>query len=326
MVEPFSSSDVPPQHCPIWGRAYRAKVIRHLLKFYVYSERTGGRYIIESDALNHVSQLTDNAVRARLTTMLVDKRRGEEWPEVTLSDIEEAKRKRPLPVYTRADRLLQCIAEQVPMGDIFTRVSGSPLAWSESVTGRDQEVILDYLVHNNRIVTGQTIDESDPEDLEYTYYKVTLEGHHHLETLSTISDTAQAFIAMWFDPSMDGVYENGIRPAIEATGYTPLRIDQKEHNNKIDDEIIAEIRRSRFVVADFTHGDDGVRGSVYYEAGFAYGLDIPVIYLSREGSDLAFDTRQYAHIMWKDTDELSDQLQNRILAVIGEGPNIVESP
>ena len=32
----------------------------------------------------------------------------------------------------------------------------------------------------------------------------------------------------------------------------PVRIDQKERLNKIDDEIIAEIRRSRFLVADFT--------------------------------------------------------------------------
>ena len=46
-----------------------------------------------------------------------------------------------------------------------------------------------------------------------------------------------------------------------------MRIDRHEHVNKIDDEIIAEIRRARFVVADFTHGDTGGRGSVYYEAG-----------------------------------------------------------
>ena len=95
---------------------------------------------------------------------------------------------------------------------------------------------------------------------------------------------------MWFDKSMDGLYERGIAPAIEATGYNPLRIDRKDFLGKIDDEIIAEIRHSRFVVADFSHGKDGVRGSVYYEAGFAHGLGIPVIYLCRKGSDLAFDT------------------------------------
>ena len=55
--------------------------------------------------------------------------------------------------------------------------------------------------------------------------------------------------------------------------------------NSIDDEIIAEIRRSWFVVADFTCGTvphEGKevaipRGGVYYEAGFAQGLNVPLI-------------------------------------------------
>ena len=56
-----------------------------------------------------------------------------------------------------------------------------------------------------------------------------------------------------------------------------MRIDQKEHLNRIDDEIIAEIRRTRFLVADCTQGETGPRGGVYYEAGFAHGLKIPVV-------------------------------------------------
>ena len=59
---------------------------------------------------------------------------------------------------------------------------------------------------------------------------------------------------MWFDESMNDAYENGIEPGIRDAGYEALRIDRKEHSNKIDDEIIEEIRRSRFVVADLTHG------------------------------------------------------------------------
>src|SRR5207244_4387082 len=57
----------------------------------------------------------------------------------------------------------------------------------------------------------------------------------------------QAFVAMWFDPSTQDAYDNGLFKAIYDSGYDPLRIDKKEHNNKIDDEIIAEIKRSRFL-------------------------------------------------------------------------------
>ena len=83
------------------------------------------------------------------------------------------------------------------------------------------------------------------------------------------------FVAMWFDPSMNDAWEKGFRLAVHEAGYDPLRIDRTEHVNKICDEIVAQIRRARFVVADFTHGDSGARGGVYYEAGFAHGLDIP---------------------------------------------------
>ena len=100
---------------------------------------------------------------------------------------------------------------------------------------------------------------------------------------------------------------------------------KKPHANKIDDEIIAEIQRSRFLVADFTHGDDGARGGVYYEAGFAHGLNRPVIFSCRENmvDKLHFDTRQYNHILWKNEnlDEFRKDLTNRIEALIGEGPN-----
>ena len=123
---------------------------------------------------------------------------------------------------------------------------------------------------------------------------------------------SQAFVAMWFDASMDDAWENGFHPALEEAGYDPLRIDLQEHNQRIDDRIIAEIRNSGLLVADFTNHRQGV----YFEAGFALGLGIPVIWTCREDElDKAhFDTRQYNHIDWKDPDDLWLRLYNRIRA------------
>ena len=126
------------------------------------------------------------------------------------------------------------------------------------------------------------------------------------------------FIAMWFDESMRQFHDLVVDPAIRESGYEPLRIDNKEHTNKIDDEIVASIRASRFVVADYTGG----RGGVYYEAGFAHGLGLPVFFMARDGEQLHFDVRQYNTIFWK-TEDLADareRLKNRILATIGRGP------
>ena len=106
-------------------------------------------------------------------------------------------------------------------------------------------------------------------------------------------DSSKAFVAMWFDRSMDDAWGDGFEPAIRDAGYEPVRVDKKEYKNKIDDEIISEIRKARFAVADFTHGHKGARGGVYYEAGFAHGLAIQVIFTCRKGmlGEIHLDTR-----------------------------------
>lgn len=135
---------------------------------------------------------------------------------------------------------------------------------------------------------------------------------------------------MWFDDSTLAAYDQGVEPAVRDASYEPVRIDRREHSNKIDDEIISEIRRSRFVIADFTCGtvlseDRKVaipRGGVYYETGFAQGLDLPVIWTCREDQidQVHFDTRQFNHILWTEPRDLREKLRNRIGAVIGDGP------
>jgi hypothetical protein len=87
-----------------------------------------------------------------------------------------------------------------------------------------------------------------------------------------------AFVAMWLSDYMMGVFSKNISKAIEEEGYVPFIISLKEHNEDICDNIIAEIRKSKFLIADFT----GQRGGVYFEAGFAYGLGLPVIWTCQE--------------------------------------------
>jgi hypothetical protein len=79
-----------------------------------------------------------------------------------------------------------------------------------------------------------------------------------------------AFVAMWFSDYMMEFFSKHISKAIEEEGYVPFIISLKEHNEDICDNIIAEIRKSKFLIADFT----GQRGDVYFEARFAYGLGL----------------------------------------------------
>jgi hypothetical protein len=83
-------------------------------------------------------------------------------------------------------------------------------------------------------------------------YTVSAEGWRELDRLENAGETSSdAFTAMWFDVSRAPV-EAAIGRAVHTAGYKPIRIDRVEHVNRIDDEMIARIRRSNFLIADFT--------------------------------------------------------------------------
>jgi len=148
---------------------------------------------------------------------------------------------------------------------------------------------------------------------------ITPKGHAFLASRSSQTGHGEiGFCAMWFGEEVQPLWQIVIEPGIRDAGFDPVRIDKLAHNAKIDDQIIAAIRASRFVVADFT----GQRGGVYYEAGFAEGLGIPVIRMVRRDQidELHFDTRQYFHLAW-DHDALGEAkraLSSHILATIAK--------
>lgn len=308
------------QRCPIWGTPV-TQIIRdpgrdNLLAVQG-SPRTDGNYEITAEASSYVGSL-DESQKVKVTTRIIEERRNTgQTPLVTPQLIEEARRADPLPVYVRAERLLRHFTKK-------TRVVGEDLysaelmddltarAWSESINPYEIEYFINYFKEMKWLKSSGT-----------GMFIITVSGYEHIAEQASKTDSSQCFVAMWFDDSMDLAYEGGIKKAVEECGYTPLPINKKPDVIKIDDEIIAEIRRSRFVVADFTHDpEQGVRGGVYFEAGFASGLGLPVIYSCRENlkEALHFDTRQYYHILWKTEEDLCDELKKRILAIVGEGP------
>ena len=152
------------------------------------------------------------------------------------------------------------------------------------------------------------------------------------EQLRERSSNEQVFVAMWFDECLkEEAYKEGFAKGIERAGYKAKRTDDDTlHSDKLDDRVMADIRQSRIVVADFTCDVANVRrkrtglanGNVHYEAGFAHGLGRPVIYTCRDTCKdyLRFDTRQINHIFWKDAADLARQLQERLEGQFGHGP------
>ena len=135
-------------------------------------------------------------------------------------------------------------------------------------------------------------------------------------------DSRIGFVAMWFDESMEGVYCNGIKVAIECLGYESVRIDKQEHNDRIDQRIFEQIRKARFLVADLTAN----RAGVYYEAGFAAGQGIPVIHICKDTDfdSRHFDVKTYNTIKYSGEVDLCEKLTSRIAGTIGQYKRLVQ--
>lgn len=324
--------------CPIWGIGNEAAIyatwvvagtgdphITH--EDLIISPRAGGAFRLtkEADYLIREQQMLSSGAKARLTTWLVDQRRhGIREPVITWNIANSFRRtdvRDSLSVSKRGERLLRFLVDQTKSaGDtvVVHNFLKEALAWSESTDLNEIFYLLNYLRSRGFIEDYGHFGAKESRCLA----TVTVEGYGFIEELTATPDSTQAFVAMWFSEEMDDAYKEGIKPAIKEAGYKPLRIDMKPDVDKIDDEIFAEVRRSRFMVADMTQGDDGARGGVYFEAGFAQGLGLPVLYTCRKDriEHLSFDTRQFYHIVWETPGELRKQLATRIRARVGEGP------
>ncbi|MBL8078950.1 MAG: hypothetical protein JNM55_13375 [Anaerolineales bacterium] len=131
----------------------------------------------------------------------------------------------------------------------------------------------------------------------------------------------KCFIASAFGhEDVDAIYDSCIVPTLRKLSVTPLRVDRVEHNEEIHNKIFELIDSSDFVIADLTYA----RPSVYYEAGYATGKSMPVIYtvkgdhFSARGDDLYgnfrvhFDIQMKNIISWREPNQtFSNKLLTR---------------
>lgn len=137
------------------------------------------------------------------------------------------------------------------------------------------------------------------------YNKITNEG----------MKSKNCFIAMSFSPDMIPI-RIAIKSSCIQTGFTPILIDEvhSESDRTINDEIIANIKKSKFCISDFTKQSDGV----YFEAGYALGRGLKLIYTCQEDDMIKthFDTKHFSHILYTDEKDLEKKLINKIEAWI----------
>jgi hypothetical protein len=313
---------------PIWGQP--AKVYNSIIGGWVVLSNRSGNFMCHPDLRNNIQHWPAEK-KANLTSWINNQNRlGENFPKLYPHVLYQAYNAKPKRFKEKIDNFflyLQSIghrpgdylfASQIEGNSDNTPYEHTMMRWMEAVSERELRGLLSTLMSEGLIENHLGL-------------RLTGRGFSRIDDLDSAgANTDQAFVAMWFSDEMNNVFENGIVPALESVGYKAFRIDKKEHANKIDDEIIAEIRRSRFLVADFTcgtvNGESGSigvpRGGVYYEAGFAQGLGMPVIWTVRQDQIglVHFDTRQFNHIAWTDAEDLRIRLSRRVAAVLGDRP------
>lgn len=313
------------EKCPLWGN--EVPVNRTLNWFEVQNPRAGGLYRLTGTAQAILPNRRTNELAAKLTSWIVEQHRnGVASPIINSDTIKEIEKRPRLTISQQMNQFFLLLLnrrfragsslKQAGVVDDTQRTDINDMSvWMECEDDRERHEII-RLLHQQELINAAgdfiTLMPAGVLKLE--------------EVQKSNSNSKQAFVAMWFDPSMEDAFQNGFVKAIEAAGYKALRIDKKEHNNKIDDEIVAEIKRSRFIVADFTSatakdtGEIIARGGVYFEAGFAMGLGIQVIWSCRKDliDKVHFDTRQFAHVIWETPADLEKSLLNRIRAVIAD--------
>jgi len=141
--------------------------------------------------------------------------------------------------------------------------------------------------------------------------KVTLETRLFSTGVSEVKKKGEiiGFVAMSFrneeEPALIDYYNAMLRAADRTKLPIKLiRIDLQEGDFEISQQIMNEIEKSSFVIVDFTLNPH----NVYFEAGYARGVQKRIIQIAHKGTVLQFDVRNWATLFYRNATELEENL------------------
>lgn len=134
-------------------------------------------------------------------------------------------------------------------------------------------------------------------------------GEIGYEIKAKSSSSNSVFIIMPFSDEHIDTYDT-IRRAIREANLNlqAERVDEKPGAISITDEIHRSIQNACLVICDLTNE----RPNVYYELGFAKGINKRLICIARQGTQLHFDVYGLKTIFFQTYRELEQKLSNEI--------------
>ena len=99
---------------------------------------------------------------------------------------------------------------------------------------------------------------------------------------------------MPFDAAFNDIYKLGIKAAGTAAGIDAQRVDEQIYSEGILERIYQQIRTADIVIADMS----GQNANVFYEVGYAHGINKLCILLTQRSEDIPFDLKHRRHIVY----------------------------
>jgi len=197
----------------------------------------------------------------------------------------------------QANILVLWIGDHLPTPDAVVRVSHEELAATVGTSVSTGNPGMVWLF--DELAPRKLLHHLSEPNAVYVL-SLTMNGWARYQELQKVrSESRTAFMAMKFgDNALDRVVLECFKPAVARAGFELRKLTDEQPAGLIDNQIRSAILSGRFVVADLSHGSHGA----YWEAGFAEGLGLPVIYTCEEDArkerKTHFDTNHMLTILW----------------------------
>jgi hypothetical protein len=181
---------------------------------------------------------------------------------------------------------------------------------------------------HSQLVNSGLFSVRSAENGSKVEFRLSMDGWSRYQELTRRAVASRtAFMAMDFkDLTVRNVLNECFKPAVARAGFSLRPLYEVQDAGLIDNQIRAAIRAARFVVADLSNDNRGA----YFEAGFAEGIGLPVIYTC-EGSKFDdkkthFDTNHMHTIPWRldDLQKAADLLTATVRATLPGEAKLVD--
>ena len=268
---------------------------------YYYCSRCGKYYLSD---LFHISSksLNDKAI---LSYWIQNNQKYNNHPKISIDLFEKIISEIKLPnVKEQANNIIQYLGDsssaygatiEINLNDIIALIGSTD---KESLL-----FIFDYLNEKNLVnivkpqVSKSTLMNKDVLIVRCYLSHLGWEKFAELQTPSNIGK--QVFMAMKYNNDvLEKIYKKNIKEAVKQTGFEIQLLRDALKAGSIDDQLRVQIRKAKFLLVDLTDNNNGA----YWEAGFAEGLNKPVIYLCEKNKfvdfQTHFDTNHLTTVLW----------------------------